>query len=230
MKFSCKICGELLDTNKAKKLSANCIFTKRILHRYICDNCGVIFGPIGIINATAQKMNLLYKDINDNHNIPDTTKLELRIFNAIPKEKDMIVLNYGSGRESKAIEEINKLGYKCYGYDPYAPRKKYSFKNKNEFKNMKFDIIMSINLIEHLQNPTKDFKLMKKLLKTNGIMAHATTCYDYCYEYTCTHLFFFTGSSINKLCKRVGLIETDEIIIKNQKLKLFRKAQNDSSV
>jgi len=40
-------------------------------------------------------------------------------------------------------------------------------------------------------------------------MIHSTPCYQYAYEYSRWHLYFFVGKSIDFLCEKSGLeIET----------------------
>ena len=43
-------------------------------------------------------------------------------------------------------------------------------------------------------------------------MAHATPCYEYLYEYTRFHLFFFAGKSKDLLLEKAGLQLVDELI------------------
>jgi hypothetical protein len=76
----------------------------------------------------------------------------------------------------------------------------------------RYDGIMTNNLIEHLTDPVDAFRLFRSLLSgPYSLMAHSTPCYEYSFEYTRFHLFFFTGSSIDVLCKKCGLnVETVE--------------------
>ena len=63
----------------------------------------------------------------------------------------------------------------------------------------------SNDLIEHLQNPVEELCFMKSLLKPDGKMYHATGCYEYAFEYTRFHLFFFLGRSLQLLAQKSGL-------------------------
>lgn len=46
---------------------------------------------------------------------------------------------------------------------------------------------------------------MKAIMSDDGIMVHSTACYNYIYEYTRFHLFFYTGTSVEEICKQTGL-------------------------
>ena len=70
---------------------------------------------------------------------------------------------------------------------------------------MSFDGIFSNNVLEHLANPIEEIKLMRKLLKPEGILLHATPCFEYLYEFTRFHLFFFLGRSREVLAEKTGM-------------------------
>lgn len=71
---------------------------------------------------------------------------------------------------------------------------------------------MSCNLLEHLQDPVEELKLMSGYLKDGGIMVHGTPCYQYKYANTRFHLYFFLGKSVEIMSERAGLtaIKTKE--------------------
>lgn len=68
-----------------------------------------------------------------------------------------------------------------------------------------FDGIFSNNVLEHLSQPADDLRRMKGWLKPGATMAHATPCFEYLYEYTRFHLFFFPGRSRELLADQAGL-------------------------
>ena len=71
---------------------------------------------------------------------------------------------------------------------------------------MRFDGIMSHNVIEHFQDPVTELRHMASLLRDkDSVMAHATGCYEYRYEYTRFHTFFYTGRSAAVLAEKAGL-------------------------
>ena len=48
---------------------------------------------------------------------------------------------------------------------------------------------------------------MKSLLKDgDSFLEHSTSCFEYRQEFTRFHLFFFTGDSLEYLCRKCGLV------------------------
>jgi len=138
----------------------------------------------------------------------DTTEDEKFSFYQLNPEKDKCYLNYGCGSWSRTIEELRTDGYDVYGYDPYSCKidRTYMIKSLDKLREMRFDGIFSNNVLEHLIDPIDTFSLFKHLLRDNtSKMVHSTPCYEYLYEYTRFHLFFYTGKSLQVLCDHVGL-------------------------
>jgi 2-polyprenyl-3-methyl-5-hydroxy-6-metoxy-1,4-benzoquinol methylase len=67
-----------------------------------------------------------------------------------------------------------------------------------------YDGIMTNDFLEHVQDPEAFFKECANLLVPSGKMAHSTGCYDYVYEFSPFHLFFFCGESVQRLIARTG--------------------------
>jgi hypothetical protein len=44
--------------------------------------------------------------------------------------------------------------------------------------------IFSNNVIEHLLRPVDEFRYFHRILAPSGLMAHASPCYQYCYEFS----------------------------------------------
>ncbi len=138
-------------------------------------------------------------------NRKQNTEQETELFYRLHPSKSGIYLNWGSGSWSRTIDNLRKEGYNVYGYDPYAPTdSEYIIKDEETLKTFSFDGIFSHDLLEHLRNPLEMFKLCSEILKPQGIMIHSTACYDYVYEYSRFHLFFYTGDSVNVLCNKSG--------------------------
>ena len=70
---------------------------------------------------------------------------------------------------------------------------------------LRFDGIYSNNVLEHLRQPVDTLRQLASLLNPGGRMSHATPCYEYLYEYTRFHLFFFLGRSRNYLAQHADL-------------------------
>lgn len=204
----CKICGYEAKRNSFATKEAECRFNGGKLIRYICPECGVIFGPT--------KFSVLTQDeINDDYTIHyvgfhegDSTQKELDAFYMLKPDKNKIYLNYGCGSWSKSLDELHEKGFQVFGYEPYAPEtdNPYIITDKDAIQKMRFDGIYSNDLIEHLINPVEDFTFMKGLLKDKcSWMSHSTSCYIYKHEVTRFHTHFFTGRSIEVLCEKSGM-------------------------
>lgn len=219
-KNKCPICSF---KGNFKLYTARCQFSKELLERYLCSNCDVIFGPLRLLNISPLDLKKEYDDlIESGHKGFDSTGRELKLFNLLEPKKDGIYLNWGTGGFTSTINKINELGYNMYGYDPFISSKLKHDKNINDLlsiKNIKFDGIISNDVIEHIQRPIDEFLIMRKFLKPNGIMIHGTHCYKYCFEYSKFHLYFLQGKSIDFLCQNTGFTYYN----KNKEIKIYKK-------
>jgi len=201
MKIICPICdSSILDP---KILKAKGMFERWDIERYECPCCNVIFGPLSMINMPIEKLAAMYKALYSRYGEGITTQYEIQTFKLLNPTKKGKYLNYGAGKWSKSIDILRKEGYDIIGYEPFCP----SGSNVVEsvIDEIKFDGIMSHNVIEHLQNPIKSLIKMKNMLKNNSLMAHSTECFSYQIYESEYHLFFLIGKSIDVLCQKVGL-------------------------
>lgn len=206
--ITCKICGNKHRRSEYEIKEAECIFNGGHLKRYICPDCGVIFGP-GKFEALGQKgieedYRIHYLGFDEGNSI----NKEERAFYMLKPEKGRRYLNYGCGKWSKSLQELREHGYDVYGYEPYAPEidNPYLITDKDQLKKMRFDGIYSNDVLEHLLDPVNDLIFMKSILIYPwGKMSHCTSCYIYKYEFTRFHTHFFTGDSIRVLTQKAGL-------------------------
>ena len=212
MSRRCGVCDSEIDTDKCKTLQAKCIFTKTDIIRYICPCCDVIFGPLYLIDMSfpdlMETYNQLYKTYDEGANTDGEVEIAKQIF----KSNDGVYLDFGCGRWSTSIGMLRANGYNVFGYEPCIEATggngKYVI-NLEKMKTMMFDGIYSFNVLEHLQHPIEDMKMLRNILKPGARMIHSTPCYQYAYEYSRWHLYFFVGKSIDFLCEKSGLeIET----------------------
>ena len=206
--LQCKICGYKGRRDSFETKVTECRFNGGKLVRYICPQCGVIFGPTKFSALSQEEINDDYSAHYLGFHEGDSTQKEIDAFFLLKPEKDKIYLNYGCGCWSKSMEFLRSEGYQVFGYEPYAPDidNPYMITDKNKISKMRFDGIFSNDLIEHLINPVEDFKFMKSILKDmHSKMSHSTSCYIYKHEVTRFHTHFFTGKSIDVLCEKAGL-------------------------
>lgn len=202
----CPICGEKLNGNE-KVYETECIFNGGRLKRIQCSNCDLIFGPEKMFALNEAELNKEYKWNYEVYRETDCTELEIRAFMDMNPDKNGVYLNYGAGEWSTTNEKLREMGYNVYSYEPHVPKSdnEYFISDKEQLKKMKFDGIFSHDLLEHLRYPVDELKFMSSILKENGIMNHVTACYEYMYEYTRFHLYFYLGKSKYILAEKAGL-------------------------
>lgn len=168
------------------------------LIRHQCPECQVIFGPQQMLSMSVEELRKAYQALYAaGYEDGDPSAFELETFHMMDPSKNGTYINWGAGR-SKVSRLARIQGYNLVDYDPFVD-------NSRNLINNKVDGIISNNLIEHFQNPIEELKTMSSMLKPGAYMIHATDCYQYRYEFTKFHLFFFIGSSLNTLAVRSGL-------------------------
>jgi hypothetical protein len=219
--IQCGICEYKNEVKTFKTLETDCIFEGGHLVRYICPECGVIFGPVKFSDRTEQEFDDDYVVHYCGYSEGGTTDKEVATFMLLKPEKERIYLNYGCGSWSDAMQILSDKGYTVYGYEPYS----YDIGNpkiitsKETLSKMRFDGIFTHDVLEHLPDPISDLKYMKSLLiSPDAKMAHTTGCYEYAAEFTRFHMYFFTGKSLDVICEHSGLTHGE--LIRNESLDL----------
>lgn len=231
--LKCYICDYESSICNYKELTSNDIFNAGKIIRYQCPNCDVIFGDLRFLNLSEKEINDDYTDLYSYYKESDTTKYILEVFDRlnlfIPENKNKKILDFACGDWNNIIPMIRKKGFiNIYGYDKYVNKNSECMLSEEELLNNKFDIIYSNNYIEHLIDPLSNIKYLLNLLENDGYLIFITSCFEYCYEFTHFHTFFFIGRSINKLCEKLGIkmIYSKKIIFKNKEfttVKIFKK-------
>lgn len=203
----CPLCGHSDRKSGYSIKRTTCIFGGGKIERYVCPECDLIFGPLKMLELSPQQLQEEYEQNYSVFRESDTTQYELALFHAMKPEKDRLYLNYGAGGWNTTSRQLREEGFQVYDYEPFAPvpNRKWTITSKAELQKMKFDRIFSNDLIEHLRFPVEELRFMRGLLKEDGAMYHATGCYEYAFEYTRFHLFFFTGRSLRLLAEKSGL-------------------------
>ena len=193
----------------------HCIFGGGQLKRFQCPECDVIFGANKMLALNAKELSQDYESHYKVYQEGDTTDAEIRAFNLLKPKKNGIYLNYGAGALLKSVQILRRQGWNVFAYEPcsYATcEHNYLIRNKDDLIKFKFDGIFSNNVLEHIRQPIEEFEFMKSILKPNSKMSIATPCYEYLYEYTRFHLFFYLGRSKNLLAKKTGLVISDFLV------------------
>lgn len=206
--LQCPICEFTNNLSHFKTYSSRCIFRGGQLIRHQCPNCGVIFGTQRMLALSSEELEHEYREHYACYDEGDSTDSELRAFQYLQPTPEGIYLNFGCGKWSETVSQLRNQGYNVFGFEPYASesfRDDCIIQSFEELKKLKFDGIMSNDVLEHLRYPEQTLSFLASLLKDRGCMVHATPCYRYSHEYTRFHLFFFTGHSLNIICKKANI-------------------------
>lgn len=230
-------CGKCLakvpcsHTNPLEKLCPVCFSkTKKIndgkkeIYYLKCSKCDFIFkGPEYKISEEEEK--LRYEEHN---NFVDDPKYVQYFENFISSaiipflSSGKNVLDFGSGPQpvlGKILEE--KYGFNVDLYDYYfSPEKVYIGK--------KYDLITCTEVIEHIEDPLKYFRLFASLLEENGVLALMTyfhprndeEFFNWHYVRDKTHISFFSEKSLSYIS---NVVDLEMIYIDEKKTAVFRK-------
>ena len=204
----CPLCLIRASANDFKLLNSHCIFGGGALYRYQCPQCDLVFGPDKMFGLNEAELSEDYEWHYQAYQEGDSTAAELRAFHALQPRKEGVYLNYGAGSWSQSVQQLRSEGWQVYAYEPHssaAPQMDYVITDRRVLLGMAFDGIFSNNVLEHLRRPVDDLIALSRLLKPGAVMAHATPCYEYLYEFTRFHLYFFTGRSRTLLADKANL-------------------------
>ena len=100
-------------------------------------------------------------------------------------------LDFGSGKDSAIVKVLRDNKYKIEAYDLF-------YKDDKSLLEKKYDYITCSEVIEHFQNPKKEFELLLLILKENAALYLMTEIYDesinfekWYYKNDPTHIFFY---------------------------------------
>ncbi len=120
--------------------------------------------------------------------------------------KDMSILDFGCGRDPVLSKELQELGYSVLYYD-------YYFFADNDYLNKTYDLILLIEVIEHLSDPRAVMQVLKKQLRPGGRVVIRTEPLTFeegffkrwWYPGDKTHISFFNDKSMQVLAAAVDL-------------------------
>ncbi|MFQ5484575.1 MAG: class I SAM-dependent methyltransferase [Desulfobacterales bacterium] len=102
----------------------------------------------------------------------------LRASGMLPEKAKILDFGAGSGL---LVRFLRDEGFDAFGYDKYSETpfcKNVSFKNVVSIADKKFDLIIALEVTEHLLRPQETLKQLVSLLSKKGIVFLSTTCYD----------------------------------------------------
>ena len=205
---TCPLCATSDKSGLFERHASNCTFGGGLLVRHQCPACDVIFGADKMFDLSPGELSQDYVWHYKVYEEVDSTEVEVRAFHSLNPRRDGIYINYGAGSWSKTVPLLRQQGWNVFAYEPHgAPPngQEWLITSEAQMGGVLFDGIFSNNVLEHLRHPVEDLQRMKTWMKPGAAMAHATPCYQYLFEYTRFHLFFFVGRSRELLAQRAGL-------------------------
>lgn len=214
----CPLCNHSGSIENFPIFDSQCIFGGGRLIRFQCPECDIIFGPKKMFSMSPAELSQDYESHYEIFSEGDSTQQEIRAFHLLKPVKNGVYLNYGAGAWSRSVQILREQGWNVLAFEPHssaASDHDYLITKKEELLKIDFDGIFSNNVLEHLRDPVQELILMRDALKMGGRMAHATPCFEYLYEYTRFHLYFYLGRSRNFLAEKIGCV-ISEFIVDNE--------------
>lgn len=186
---------------------------------YLCSCCGGIFRPIEKLLNNQKEKERYESHTNDSDDLGYQNFVS-PITDSVLKEfkKEDIGLDFGCGKDSPIVKILRNNEYKIFEYDPY-------FFDDKKLLNQKYDYIACCEVIEHFYNPKKEFELLKKLLKENGVLYLMTGIYNknidfpkWWYKNDLTHVFIFQEKTFEWIKKE---FDFEYMNIEKNFIKLF---------
>ncbi|MGM0441393.1 MAG: class I SAM-dependent methyltransferase [Elusimicrobiota bacterium] len=212
IKNKCRICGfqklQLIQDSKKYSLCPRCkfIFTHR---QYFPDK------------KTEKERYITHNNSLDNKGYVDflTSFLKKCVFPYT--NSGARILDFGCGHTPVLSYLLEQNGYRVNKYDKY-------FYPDTDYKNQKYDIIVLVEVIEHLKDPLKTLKNLTELLSNNGILSINTRFHpgnskdflNWWYKRDPTHRSFFSKKTLHFLgdklnFKSIRLKDKDKCVFSN---------------
>jgi SAM-dependent methyltransferase len=131
-------------------------------------------------------------------------------------KRDQKGLDFGAGRDSAVVAQLQEVGYDIKAYDPY-------YFDDVALLEERYDYISCTEVIEHLYDPKKEFQRLKDMLKEGGALYIMTEIYsedidfnNWYYKEDPTHVIFYTKKSFEWIKEHYGFesLEVNARVIK----------------
>lgn len=206
--LSCPVCGRSHPPSAGSVKASACVFGGGPLVRQVCPDCDTIFGTRRMLRMSAEDLGREYRELYATYEEGDSTVSEIASFRLMELRPGGRYLNYGCGRWSRSIPALRAEGYDVIGYEPFSHEgalPAYVKTSEAELASLKFDGILTHNILEHVQDPVAFNLRLGSWLRPGGRIVHATPCYEYAFEYTRFHVLFLPGRSAEVLAARSGM-------------------------
>lgn len=119
-------------------------------------------------------------------------------------------LDFGAGTGPVISKILREKGYTMFEYDPY-------FHNYPELLVNSYDFIVCCEVIEHFNNPRKEFYQLRSMLNPGGELICMTDLYTekvnfekWYYKNDPTHVFFYHPHSVEYIAKEFNFTAFDQ--------------------
>lgn len=178
--------------------SSRFFFRSKKRHYFRCQNCSGIFMAGNLLpDKTDEKKR--YEEHNNDVENPGYQNFVRPLVNSILNDftATSAGLDFGSGTGPVVAKLLRDQGFSVKLYDPF-------FHDRPKVLQEKYDYIACCEVMEHFHRPAKEFKLLKKLLLTNGKLYCMTDLYDesidfktWYYKDDLTHVFIYHRRTID---------------------------------
>ena len=181
---------------------------KREYHQ--CNNCkGIFIGARFIVNSDEEKLryethNNDVEDIRYQQFVSPITSSIIKDFT--PKDRG---LDFGAGTGSAISKVLIDNEFDICKYDPF-------FHNYPNLLDEQYNYIACCEVIEHFNNPDKEFTLLNRLLLPNGKLYCMTDIYDgstdfnkWYYKNDETHVFIYQKATLHWVKNNFGFLDIE---------------------
>lgn len=186
---------------------------------YKCSCCKAVFKKPDLhLKGNAEK-NIYDKHVNISTDIRYQNFLS-PITNSVLKDfsSNSNGLDFGCGKDSAIIKVLRDNYYQIDGYDLF-------YKDDKNLLEKKYNYITSSEVIEHFQNPKKEFDLFLSMLKKDGALYLMTEIYDesidfekWYYKNDPTHIFLYQKETFEWIKKNYSF---KKLVIEKRLIKLY---------
>jgi hypothetical protein len=228
--IDCPCCGKRQFFSAMEKIEAVDFLYQEKLRRFRCGECDLIFGPAPLLFLPKPDMSELYRLYYLLYEEGVTVSAQEKTFYLLNPAFDGAYLNYGCGYWQEGVQRLRAVQWQVWGFDPHLSEHRRAELHSlglvislDQLPHRQFSGLFSHNFIEHTQDPFELFQTLRTLLAPGAAMAHSTPCYEYLFEFSPFHLFFFTGRSIEALAARSGFTIEQSYATDSRTPALFQK-------
>ena len=213
----CKVCQE--NTSSMKDVKKELVY-------YRCISCGFVsLDDACMVDNTTERKH--YEKHNNTLECTGYVQMFEEFINISVleyKESIQTVLDFGCGEEAVLAHLLEEKGFEVDVYDIY-------FHSKKVYEHKQYDLIISTEVFEHLQEPKVVLKTLVHSLNSNGYIILMTKFppkddkefLAWWYRRDITHISFFTPKSLEVMGNEVGLRVLKTI---NENVVIFQKIDN----